>query len=89
MKDKKQKLDPDVTSLLNNKNAKHSQSARSYRFCQFETIAEKERMFDSIEPVEPLELIKPVEPIEPVEQADHVKLVELFEKTFQNIQKPS
>ena len=38
-----------------------------------ETLAEKELIFESIEPVETRELIKPVELMEPVVLANHVK----------------
>ena len=68
----------------------HSKSARSYRLFQFEILADKELIFDSIEHVEPIEQIKPVEPMEAVETADHVKLlklVELLEQTFRNLKK--
>ena len=73
--------------FYHNKNAKHSKSARSYRFFLFETLAEKKTIFDSIKPIE---LTKPVESMEPVESSHHVKfvkfveLVDLLEQIFKN-----
>ena len=41
-----------------NKNAKHSKSARSYRFFLFETLVKVKLKLKSIEPIEPSKNVK-------------------------------